>query len=66
MPGELDDQIPPAAQRFIAIMVAMHSLIQVGGGQQPESCATAAVAIAEATLRRTNGVAEPADAEATV
>jgi hypothetical protein len=61
MPNDIDDQIPPGAQRFIAILVAMHSLIQVGGGQQPEVCASAAVAIAEATLRRANGVPEPAE-----
>ncbi len=57
---ELDEQIPPAAQRFIAIMVAMHSIIQVGGAQDPEACGTAAVAIAEATIRRANGEPPPA------
>jgi hypothetical protein len=61
MSEAFDAQMPPGAQRFVLICVALHSLIQVAGVQEPEKIATAAVAVAEAALRRASGVAEPAD-----
>ena len=60
MASEIDEQIPAPVQRFILLCVTLHSLIQVGGAQDPEKCATAMVAIADAAVRRMNGEPEPA------
>jgi hypothetical protein len=62
---ELEQHVPPSALRFALTLTALHSLIQVAGAQEPEKVATAAVALADATLRRFNGEPEPAEAQPT-